>query len=211
MITLKVDVLIDDTMLAKAGRQVPFAMANAMNSAMKKAQARQRSRMRAVFTIRRAKFLDLSVKITEFAKKNSLATELAIAPPGDAANIFGKFEPGGVKRPRDGKHLAIPATGTPIKRSRTTVIRKENRPRALLDAAETAPRDRGAFIRPAKGGRPAAIFLRRGKHLVLAYNLEDDAKLDPTLKFEDTVSREFTKVFPAEFDREFAKAIASAR
>jgi hypothetical protein len=27
MITLKVDVLIDDTMLAKAGRQVPFAMA----------------------------------------------------------------------------------------------------------------------------------------------------------------------------------------
>jgi hypothetical protein len=46
MITLTIDVHIDDSQLTEIGKQVPFAIYKAMNSAMLKAQARQRARMR---------------------------------------------------------------------------------------------------------------------------------------------------------------------
>jgi hypothetical protein len=224
MITLTIDVHIDDSALTEIGKQVPFAMFKAMNATMLKAQARQRARMRSIYTIRRPSFLNLAVKITEFAKKNSLVTELAIAPPGDREDVYAKFEAGGVKRPLRGKDIAIPVTGSPVKRNRTSIVADENKPRALLAGlsevttrtgrvkqVKRADSFGGAFIKPASGGKEAVIFIRRGRHLVLAYRLEPEVPIDHSLKFEETVTREYVKDFPAEWEQAMNAAIASAR
>jgi hypothetical protein len=231
MISLSIDIEIDDSRLLEVGRQVPFAMYKAMNNSMVKAQLRVRGRMRAIYTIRRPRFLELTTKITQFAKKDLLVTELAISPPGSTVpsgreDIFEKFETGGIKKPHaKNHHIAIPVLGSSVKRTRTAIVADENRPRALLDNPAQLVSSRtgkvkdvkrtkafgGAFIRPAQDGKSPVIFIRRGRHLELAYVLKPDVPIKDNLKFEDTASAAFIKDFPTEFRNQLARAVAQTK
>jgi hypothetical protein len=222
MIALTIDVDIDDADIATMGRQLPFVISKAMNSSMVKAQSAELAHIERTFTIRRKDFAKRSVKITKFAKRDSLVAELAIDPPGGREDIFAKFERGGIKRPREGRSLAIPVVGGPAKRTVRSIVADQMRPRALLSGesefvtrtgrrVSRAASFGGAFVRPAQDGKPAAIFVRRGKHILLAYTLAPEAPIEPDLKFEDTVSTAFTRAFTPEFDRWWAEAVRTAR
>lgn len=223
MTTLSVRTTIDTSKLDTAGKQTAFAMSKAINAVLLKAQTAERTRMAQTFTIRRKQFAERAVKITQFAKKTTLVGEIAIAPPGDRADIFAKFEAGGTKRPKDGHSLAIPVTGSPVKRTAKSVVADKNRPRALLSNAQTvqsrgktkqvkrAKSFGGAFLRPAKDGKPGAIFIRTPKGLQLAYILEPSAPLKPELHFTDTVTATVTKEWVPTFEQEFAHALATAK
>lgn len=221
--TLKITLDTKTPALTSGASQVPFALSKAINASLITAQKKQLARMARDFTLRRPQFAKLSVKITQFAKKTNPVGEIAIHPPGDRADIFAKFELGGIKRPKDGHDLAIPIVGSPVKRSARSVISAQNRPRALLSGANTvtargkskqvkrAKSFGGAFLRPAKDGKPGAIFIRQGSKIKLAYVLEPEAAIKPELHFEDTITQSVQQTFSSDFEREFANALRTAR
>ena len=215
MTTIRVRTTVDVSKIEGAARQVPFALSKAINATLIKAQAKQRAHMAAEFTIRRKPFMERSVKITRFAKKASLIGELAIASPGDRSDIFAKFEQGGTKRPKDGHSLAIPIVGSPVKRSTKTVVLAKNRPRALLDRAQTTNKRGkavgGAFLRPAKDGKPGMIFMRTARGLKLAYVLEPAVPIKPELHFVDTVTKSIDQTWEQDFAEALANALSTAR
>jgi hypothetical protein len=216
MTTINVKTTVDISKIDGAAKQLPFALSKAINSVLIKAQTAERTRIRATFTIRRPRFADLSVKITQFAKKTTLVGQIAIAPPGDTADIFAKFEAGGIKRPTKGANLAIPITGSPVKKTLRSVIQAKNRPRALLDQSQNTTstgkgKVGGAFLRPAKDGKPAGIFIRTKQGLKLAYLLEPEAPIKPELHFVDTVTQTITREWASTFEQELANALRTAR
>jgi hypothetical protein len=213
MTTLRVSIEANTPALTTGAKQIPFAMSKAINATLVLAQKKQREHMARIFTVRRRPFMERSVKITQFAKKGTLRGEIAIASPG-GRDLFEKFELGGTKRPKDGHSLAIPVTGGPVKKTERTVIQSKNRPRALLGNQQDVKRAKsfgGAFIRPAEGNTPGAIFIRTPRGLKLAYTLQPEADIEPELRFEETVTSEVTRTFSTEFEREFANAIKTAK
>lgn len=220
MTTLKITLDAKTPALTNGGKQVPFALGKAINASLVTAQKKQLARMATEFTLRRPQFAKLSVKITQFAKKTNPVGVIAIDPPGDRDDIFAKFEKGGTKRPRSGKNIAIPITGSPVKRSQRSIVAEKNRPKALLSGATTTSRGKvitraksfgGAFLIPAHDGKAAGIFIRHGKKVKLAFTLKPTVELKPELHFEDTITQSVRSTFGDDFEREFAKAIATAR
>jgi hypothetical protein len=223
MTTLKITLDAKTPALTDGAKQIPYSLARAINASLITAQKKQLAHMAHDFTLRRPTFAKLSVKITQFAKKTNPVGEIAIHPPGDRADIFAKFEKGGLKRPKDGHDLAIPVTGSPVKRTARSIVSAQNRPRALLSGANTvesrgkskvvkrAKSFGGAFLRPAKDGKPGAIFIRQGKKLKLAFILEPEAAIKPELHFEDTITTSVQQTFASDFEREFANALRTAR
>lgn len=77
----------------------------------KEFQRFQTAHLRREYTERNKLFLSRAVKIKPFATKR-LRAVVQIDPPGGArtSDILGKFEKGGIKRPRGGGHIAVPST-----------------------------------------------------------------------------------------------------
>jgi hypothetical protein len=212
MTTIRVKTTVDVSRIAGAEKQVAYALSVAINESMKRAQTKERAHLAEVFTIRRKTFVNQSVKITQFAKKNTLLGEIAMDPPGQKADdLFNKFELGATKKPIGGRNLAIPVLGSPIRKSKRTIVKPEDRPRALLSGSQRGKRSRFAFLKPAEGNKPAEIFLRIGKQVKLAYVLKPEVPTPPVLKFVDTVTAEINRVWPEEFDKAWTKALATAR
>lgn len=149
--------------------QLPFATSVALNDVAKLAQTAQRRRIHDVFTIRRRDFADRAVKIQPFATKRRLEVTLKIEPPGGAqrADIFSKFEEGGRKTSRlPGGRVAIPED---VRRGKTGVVGRSQRPRALgLQLHGRGPKatvftgkNRTFMIKPHAGG--GGIFKRTGR------------------------------------------------
>ena len=192
-------------------RQLPFAMARAINGTAKDVQRAQTGRIRQVFTIRRPSFATRAVKIKPFARKDRLEAKLQIEPPGGKAraDIFAKFEKGGIKRPR-GQHLAIPRGA---RRGKSGIVTKANRPRALglQRKGRTVRGRKRTFIIPNVG-----IFQRvgrgRGRSKVrLLYSFHRQVPIDRRLRFVATAEKVVPRVFPGHFRREFAHAVRTAR
>lgn len=217
--TLRVSIDSNAPFLKGGEKQIPFSLSKAINASLVTAQKAQLARMGREFTIRRPQFAKLSVKIVKFAKKASLTGEIAIDPPGDRDDIFAKFEQGGTKKPT-GRFLAIPITGSPVKKTARTIVAEKNRPKALLSGqthtAQGAPIKRaksfgGAFFLPPRDGKAAGIFIRAGKKVKLAYTLQPKAELKPELHFVDTITHSVRDTFSEDFAREFAKAVKTAK
>jgi hypothetical protein len=85
MFTIALRLDLPRELLAREARQIPFAMANAINDVLLTGQAQERQLLGERFTLRRKPFLQQSVKMLRFAKKGALVGELAIldrtAPP----------------------------------------------------------------------------------------------------------------------------------
>lgn len=221
MTTLKITLDTSTPALTSGAKQVNFALAEAINASLTTAQKRQRSHMAQAFTLRRKRFADLAVKITQFAKKGAPVGVIAMDPPGTASDdIFNKFEKGGRKRPKAGHSIAVPIVGSPVLKTKRSIVAEKNRPRTLLSGAQTTPSGKqvkraksfgGAFLRPAKDGNPGAIFVRTPRGLKLAYSLVPDEPIQPTLAFEDTITKSVRDTFAQDFEREFANALKTAK
>ncbi len=107
-------------------RQIPFAMANAINRTAEEVQQAERDHISKAFTIRRP-FVLSNVRIarSDFATKTRMQATIAI--PDDS--VLTKFEGGGIKSPRaGGRAIAVPID---VKRNKSDIITNANRPRAF--------------------------------------------------------------------------------
>lgn len=193
------------------GRQLPFAMKNAINDTAKDVKKAQTARIQHVFTVRRRTFAIRAVKINPFARKDRLEAKLQIEPPGGEAraDIFAKFEKGGTKRPR-GQHLAIPQGA---RRGKSGIVTRSNRPKAfgLKRQGRTVRGRKRTFVIPNVG-----IFQRvgrgRGRSTVRPlYSFHRQAPIDRRLRFVATAKKIVPRVFPGHFKTEFARALRTAR
>jgi len=200
-------------------RQVPFALKNAINASAVTAQAEQRKRQRAIFTVRRPAFVDRAVKIRPFATKSKPMATIRIEPPGGAkrADILGKFETERIKRPT-GERLAVPVEA---RRSKAGIVQRGQRPRALnLQEFARAPGKvilRGekrtfAVLKPGgRGGIYQSVGKGKRRQVRTLFRFTPQAEITPDLRFVDTIVRSLDKTFVGDFAREFEKAIAKAR
>lgn len=234
MIALKLDVQVDDATLKTAGRQVPFAISKAINASLLKAQIAQRTHMDTRFTIRKKDYRKLSVKITKFSNQTtSLEGEIAIAPPGNSADIFGKFETGEEKVPHAGReHIAVPRVGSIVKPRKRSIVPDQLRPgelqrhpllslRTFVKPFKGQPSrlgifgvERAAEARMHRNRKTAGRVLKRDANKArprLLYTLVSKAEIDDRLQFAETVVGEVRRVFADEFDAAFAAAIRTAR
>ena len=197
--------------LGGMAKQTPFALSVAINDTLKDAQKVQRAHQRRVFTVRRPRFSDLSVKIKPFATKRTLTGTMAIDPPGGkrTADILTKFESGGIKRVRDGRHLAIPVEA---RRTKAGVVSRRNRPKSFRfrRVGRSIRGERRTFIMPGIG-----IFQRVGRRknsrIRLLYRFKTSVPIPRRLDFIQNAERVVQQMFDKNFDRAFDRAVATAR
>lgn len=221
-------------------RQVPYALSGMLNDIAELHQYRVRERTSNIFTIRRKDFVDRSVKVTKFAKKNDLVSAVAIESPGGGArsDIIGKFENQTQKTPHMGhRSIVVPVD---VKRSKADLIQAGNRPKAfnfkLIGGSHAAKATKGMTKRTAGGvlrgalqvfqGEKNTIMIRnaqgagvilqrtgRGrKHegLKLLYRLTPKVKLTPDLHFM-LIAREAASHAKGFFAARFATAMSTAK
>lgn len=195
--------------------QLPFATSVAINRTAKDFQEAQREHIHDVFTVRRKRWVDRSVKIKPFATKRRLMAKVGIHPPGgdERADILTKFESGGIKRPQGGRSLAVPDE---VKRTKTGFIGKRQRPKAFdfelwgrgPEATVYRGRRRAFMIRYPDG--EGFIFRRTGRgagsRMRLLYTFTPQARIDPLLEFFETAE----EIIQSRFDENFADAFAHA-
>ena len=117
-------------LITEIGKQLPFGIMLAINDTLKDAQKLQRTYQRGIFTVRRPLFVDRAVKIKPFATKRTLEGRMSIDPPGGRSrrDILTKFESGGRKQSRRGRHVAIPIGA---RRTKAGIVQRGQRPKAL--------------------------------------------------------------------------------
>jgi hypothetical protein len=224
-VNLKVTLDRSTPALTSGASQVPFALSKAILAVLKTGQKAQIEHMGRVFTVRRKDFARLSVKIVGFPNKNKPVGEIAISSPGGRSDIFEKFETGADKFPHGGRSfIAVPKTGSLVKKRKSSIVPEHLRPKALRDNPLLTLRtfvapfrndpdklgifavDRAAESRDRKKKRNANRARPR-----LLYTLIDEAPIRETLEFVKTITDTVSRDFSAEFEREFAKALATQR
>jgi hypothetical protein len=213
-VTIRVDTTsLTEGMSDLGKRQVPFALSNTLNNVLIDGQKEAVRGIRARFQIRRDSFLQRAVKMQKFANRRDLTAQLAVTGPN--ADVFTQHEDGGTKTPRLARALAIPRE---VKRTKSQVIGKAQRPRALelkqVGSSGVSKGKRGTFaIRDAQG--VGGIFQRTGKgarsKVRLLYAYRRTAQLRPTLEFVDTVTETIAQRFDRQFEIAFTNAVRTAR
>lgn len=180
-----------------AAKQLPFAVSVALNRVGKTARATQIDAMFSRFTIRRPARTRSSIRMFASSKRD-LRVTLSLR---DA--WFVQHEQGGLRRPGDVQRSIVQGVGARERRRR--IVRGSNTPRATLAA--------GGFIGTTRTGK-RAFFRRAGRgrrRRVLAFVLEPQVRLQPRLRFRDTVERVCALQWAIEFERAFAEARQTAR
>jgi hypothetical protein len=225
MTTIKVGLTVDRSRLEANASQVPFALKNTIARVLKAGQAAEREHMARTFTLRRKDFADRSVKITEFPTKTKLVGEIAISSPGGRSDIFSKFETGGQKFPHNGRtFIAVPRTGSLVKKRKSSIVPEQLRPAALKDSLTLR-----TFVKPfKKDASKQGIFAvdrvaeararRTGKKRdsnrarpTLLYTLIDEAPIQDSLEFVKTITDTVSRDFASAFEEEFANAVRTKR
>ncbi len=192
-------------------RQHGFAVMLAINDTAKDVQRVQRAHQRQVFTVRRPRWVDLAVKIKPRATKSKLEAKVSIDPPGGQkrADIITKFEPGGIKRPRDGGHIAIPVQA---KRTKAGVVSRRSRPKSFKfkRVGRSIRGERRTFVVPHVG-----IFQRVGRRrrsrVRLLYLFKHSVPIAPILDFIGNAERTVKRFFERNYSKAFERAVKTAR
>lgn len=186
-------------------RQLPYAARLAVNATATGLQAAQLTEQAKRFTIRRPQFARLSLKVT-FAKSGELTSRVGYADLGGqpTSDMWTQHEPGTIKRPRQGRSIAVPVN---VRRTKRDLISAANRPRALLDKSGRT------FV--ADDGTDRVIVQRRGRgkssSTVVLYELKRQVALRPRLGFAGFARAYVGRTLPREVQAGLAKALASAR
>jgi hypothetical protein len=249
MTTVRVDsstmrITADDRQLLRVvrdlqKRQVPFAKMKAANEIADMIQKTQRAEMKEHFTIRRPRFVDLSVKRKgeDFATKSRPHANVRIETPGgtNKGQLWTQHEEGMTRKP-DGNSFTIPMgrlRGKVISRtSPNKPVNLKFQPVGTGGNVFIGQRDT-ILIRTADGG---GIYRRTGKRVADAreriraptgrfmpgfekprtklsplFGLVREAPLKPRLGFERTSRVVFRANWRPVFDRWLQHAIATAK
>ncbi len=197
--------------LGKMAKQTAFALSVAINDTLKDAQKVQRAHQRRVFTVRRPRFVEQAVKIKPFATKRTLTGTMAIDPPGGrrTSDILAKFESGGRKRVRQGRHLAIPIEA---RRTKAGVVSRRNRPKGFKfkRVGRSIRGERRTFIIP-DVGIFQRVGRRRNSRIRLLYRFKTSVPIDRRLDFIANAERVVRQMFDRNFERAFDRAVTTAK
>ena len=200
-ISVKVDKKLFDREMKKYKNQIPFAVSKALNATITQAQTDIRGHMKEAFTIRREAFARNSIKVTEWAKKQSLKAVVAIAPPGQV-DPFSMHVVGGTKRPVSGKSVAIPLRA--IQPDKKKVISKAKRPRQLANSFVTKQSDGQKFIMIRRGkGKKATVRP--------AYLLVPSVRIKPSFQFYQVGQTSVSRNWSRNFDIAWKNAVRTAK
>lgn len=229
---IAVDTRGAERLLVGVLRQFPFAVANSLNRVAFHFRDVQRDAMRSRFIIRRPWVLQ-GVQVPTGAKATKDKARVTIEVE-QQREFLAKFERGGIKRPRDGRSLAVPEDDT---FSRTRVVPQGKRPRALQLKQGAGGRVEGlqrTFLIETKSGA-RAIFQRTGplkkasagkrrrrkgagsapgsrdRRVRLLWWLPARGQIGADLRFEVTARRVFASSFRTFFNEELARALRTAR
>jgi hypothetical protein len=179
---------------AQARQQLPFATARALTWTARDAQADVRQGMPGHFTLRN-RFTQQEVRFTA-ATKTNLTAEIGSSSRTD---YMQRQETGGIKTPR-GRHIAVPVNA---RRGKTGIIRRANRPSALLEKPKH-------FI--GQVGQTYGIWKRLGQRkLSLMYHLVKSAQVDDRYQLDNTVNHTVASRFYANFSNSLNKALDTAK
>jgi hypothetical protein len=209
-------------------RQIPFALANAINDTTLAIQQAVRGTVHAHAHVRRTTFIDSLVKVSKFAKKDDPTGEVGIRGPNsapDRADLLTKFERGGRKTARGPHGLNLPTDE--VRPTVDALIPKAKRPKALLANPArtrvfplTTARGRPILVQRTgrKVGQKGRSHAKRGQgklrgddpNLDVLYTSVPSGQIPAFLGFYDTAAQEL-KQFAARFAKRFDEAKATAR
>ena len=194
--------------LERIRKQARFAMSKAINETAKDFQKSQVRRQEKTFTVRKAGFVSRSVKIKPFATKQRLEAVVSIDPPGGqrTTDILSKFEQTSVKKPRDGRHLAVPVEARRTKRG---VITKGQRPKAFQfkEVGQAVKGLKRTFIVPGVG-----IFQRTSKRRIrLLFAFVERVRIPGVLRFQENARKVVKRRFKKHFAKAYEFALRTAR
>lgn len=204
MINIQVDASKALSYLQRLSQQAPFATSRALNAVANHAQADIRQGIQQRFTLRRPQFVLNTVKINreDRATKTKLDVTVRIDPE---RNILAKFEKGGTKQAKDGRHIAIPTTN--LRRTKADIVQRTQRPRALLGSRGA---EKGRIFKTA-AGIFQRIGLRAAQTTRLLYVFATSVRIKPTLGFEASATRAVQRTWVDEMTKAFADAERTAR
>jgi len=184
--------------LSDIERQLPFATALALTRTAKEIQREEIAHIRSAFTVRGSWLREggkFGVGITPASKQDLVAVVESRAP-------WLEVHEDGTTRTPAGSHFAIPQAI--IRRTKTQVIAKSHRPKAL----------KRAFKVETKKGIPLLLQrIGRGKRSILRvmYQLTGKAKIEPRLRFIETGREVVERVWKQIFSEALDHAIRTAR
>lgn len=207
-------------------RQLPYATSRALNETAKQVQLGVRTGMQQRFHIRRPWVLQ-QIKIEKEAfstKKNLKSVVIGTSPEG---KFLDKFEQGGVKKPYQGGHLAVPVdvprtatgavpqkywyAGSGAKDAFTTIGGATRGPNGVFIITNERGQ-RLAFKRKRRGkGQQGPSQHGRDPNLTLWYVIEQAVPVPAILEFVKTGEAITAKVFAYNFRYWMAEAIRTAR
>ena len=198
MITVESDLrrAIEQLRSLAALKQVQFATAKALTLTAVEVQRQVRAEMPARFTIRRQWIVN-GIRVEKATKANLVATVFS----RDA--FMGLHEFGGPKDPRK-RFIAIPTRA--VKRTKTDVIARRDRPGALGDRAEVIEYNGNKWLALKKGRRG-----RSGNELRLLYLLVPRAQIDERLGLREIGTRVVRARFMPLFLQALEDAVKTAR
>jgi hypothetical protein len=202
---MKIDVEIDlksfNNIMNGFEKDLKYVTSRAINDTLIDAQSTMRTSIRDKFNIRRPQFVDKSVKISKFSKKNDLEGIVGIENIGgkETANILSKFEDGGTKTGKSGGLVAIPTEF--VRPDSSRIIPSNKRPRNLRNAVKVMTKTGKEIILASIG---------RGKNKIteIAYWLKPSVKVDNRLHFVDQVTKTINERYNANFAKRFAEVRA---
>lgn len=178
-----------------AKKEVPFATALSLTWTAKDARDAVRARAKKAFTLRTG-WVERGIQFRG-ARKDTL-----VAMVGTRDAFLVKQETGGVQRPLKSKRFALPAG---VRKNKQQRITPSKRPKRLLKLKKV-------FITQTRGGE--AIAERRGrggKQVRVLYLLRPRTKLEPTFRFERTVTQTVGRVLSKNFGLALGRALATRK
>lgn len=178
-----------------SARELPFAMSLAMNTAAAEARDHVRREVPKRFTVRsRGVLRGFTFNPSHKRQWPNLRVEI-----GTRDEFWVLHETGGVKRPEQGMHLAIPTRL--VRRTKAGRISKAQRPRPLI-AAGKATKLEGVIRRTSK---------RKAERVSMLYLLRREARIRPKLGLRGMVHSSMRRYFPLAFHKAMNHAVSTSR
>jgi hypothetical protein len=188
------------SMLQTVQKQIPFAMATALNTTANAVQSEVRQGLNERFTLRRKAFIENTIyrqRGTDFATKSHFQAIVRVHPERD---VLAKHERGGTKAPIDGKYLMLPTSA--VRRTKRDLIAESQKPRALYGKKGVFKRGDVLYKESGRG---------KSRRLTALYVFKRSAKIRPRLGMQDTAHRVVPQVWPRLAAQALARALSTAR
>ena len=124
-LNVKFDTSVLDRTAERYTKNLSYITAQALNDVARSAQQKIRDGLRRTMHIRRASFIDRSVKIFAFASVQSDRPWAELGIDNKPRLLLSLFETGGLRAPFVGRNVAIPVTGRPARLSPSASVRAD--------------------------------------------------------------------------------------